>query len=190
MSTVIVLNRNYEYCTEVSVKKVLKWLIKDKIEIIVTHETQEIGSTTLRIKMPLVVRLLKFIGFKPKSEHISFSQEAVFHRDNNICQYWHRDETGKKFKYQCNIDNRTIDHIIPLSRGGKNNNFENEVCACRVCNETIKKNRTPQEAGLELIRKPFVPTRDKNSFVIARFTYNPNKLAHKKYYEVILGCSF
>ena len=187
MSTVVVLNRNYEYWTEVSVKKVLKWISQEKIEIVVTHETEEVGSVSLRIKMPLVVRLLKFVGFKPKSETIPFSQEAVFYRDNNVCQYWHRDEMGKKFKYQCNADDRTIDHVIPLSRGGRNNDFMNEVCACRHCNEIIKRNRTPDEVGLELIRKPFIPKRDKNSFVIARFAFNPAKLAHKRYFEVILG---
>jgi 5-methylcytosine-specific restriction endonuclease McrA len=186
--TVVVLNRNYEYWTEVSLKKVLKWLVQEKIEIIVTHETEEIGSVTFKIKMPLVVRLLKFVGFKPKSTTIPFSQEAVFNRDNNVCQFYHRDENGRKFRYKCNAEDRTIDHVVPLSQGGANS-FLNTVCACRHCNEVLKKNKTPREAGLELIRIPVVPRRDKNSFVIANFTYNPKKLAHKKYMEQILGRS-
>jgi len=185
--TVVVLNRNYEYWTEVSLKKVLKWMVSGKIEIVVTHETEEIGSVSFKIKMPLVVRLLKFVGFKPKSEAIPFSNEAVFARDNNVCQFWHFDGKGKKFKYTCNSEDRTIDHLTPLSRGGRNNDWLNEVTACRHCNEVIKKNHTPKEAGLELIRAPFIPKRDKNSFVVARFTYNPRKLAHKKYLEQILG---
>jgi len=187
MSTVVVLNRNYEYWTEVSIKKVLKWMSQEKIEIVVTHETEEIGSVSLRIKMPLVVRLLKFVGFKPKTETIPFSNEAVFARDHDYCQFYHFDENGKKFKHKCNSTDRTIDHLTPLSRGGKNNSFLNEVTACRHCNEVIKRNRTPKECGLELIRAPFIPKRDKNSFVVARFTYNPKKLAHKKYLEQILG---
>jgi 5-methylcytosine-specific restriction endonuclease McrA len=186
--TVVVLNRNYEYWTEVSLKKVLKWIVQDKIEIIVTHETEEIGSLTFKIKMPLVVRLMKFVGFKPKSVTIPFSQEAVFQRDNNVCQFYHRDENGKKFRYTCTADDRTIDHVVPLSKGGTNS-FLNTVCACRHCNEVLKKNKTPREAGMELIRIPVVPRRDKNSFVIAHFTYNPKKLAHKKYMEQILGRS-
>jgi len=187
MSTVVVLNRNYEYWTEVPIKKVLKWMSLEKIEIVVTHETQEIGSISLRIKTPLVVRLLKFVGFKPKSETIPFSNEAVFQRDNNCCMYWHKDDKGNKFKYKCTSEDRTIDHVIPLSKGGRNTSFLNEVTACRYCNEVLKKNRTPKEAGLELIREPFIPKRDKNSFVIARFVYNPRKLAHKRYLEQILG---
>ena len=185
MSQVIVLNRNYEYWTETSIKKVVKWLLNEKIEIIVSHESKEIASISLKIKMPLVVRLINFVGFKPKTSSIPFSQESVFARDNNICQYWHHGENGK-FKYKCNTDNRTVDHIIPVSRGGANT-FHNTVCACRNCNEIIKRNRTPDEVGLKLIRKPFIPVRDTSQFVIMRFAFNPKKLSHKLYYEQVLG---
>lgn len=163
-------------------------MCQEKIEIIVAHETEEIGSVSLKIKMPLVVRLLKFVGFKPKSEKIPFSQEAVFNRDNFICQYYHRDVMGKKFRYKCQADEVTIDHVIPLSQGGANS-FLNTVCACRHCNEVLKKNKTPRDAGMELIRIPVIPKRDKNSFVIMHFNYNPKKLSHKKYMEQILGRS-
>lgn len=186
MSTVIVLNRNYEYWTEVSLRKVLKWLVADKIEVIATHETEEIGTMTFRIKLPLVVRLLEFVGFKPKSEKIPFSQEAVFYRDNDVCQYYHKGEDGRRFRFKCNSENRTIDHVVPLSQGGRND-FLNTVCACRNCNEVLKKNKTPRDAGMELIRIPVVPRRDRSSFVVMHFTYNPKKLSHKKYLEDVLG---
>lgn len=196
MDSVIVLNKNYEFWTETSVRKVLKWLIQDKIEVVVTHETEVIGSISFRIKMPLVVRLLNFVGFKPKSELIPFSQEAVFNRDSNVCQYYHDwvlDENGsrvaaKRHRYRCTSDDRTIDHVIPLSRGGANN-FRNCVCACRICNEQLKRNKTPVEAGLQLIRIPVVPRRNKDSLVVATFNYNPKKIAHKRYFEEVLGRS-
>ena len=187
MTSVVVLNRNYEFWTEASINKVLKWLVQDKIEIVVSHETEEIGSVEFRVKMPLVVRLLKFVGYKPKTEAISYSKEAVYQRDNSFCQYWHFDKKGNRFKYQCNVDDRTLDHVLPTSRDGKTNDFLNAVTACRNCNEVLKKNLTPEEAGLELIRKPFIPRRDKDSFVIMRFAFNPSKLSHKKYREVVLG---
>lgn len=175
--SVVVLNRNYEYWTEVSIRKVLKWMVKDKIEIVLTSKTQEIKLMTVSMKMPLVVRLLGFVGFKPKSEKIPFTQEAVFYRDNFFCSYYHKDDKGKRFRYKCLPDELTIDHIIPLSRGGAND-FRNCTTACRNCNEIIKKNRTPAEAGLELIRIPVIPKRDKNSFVVARFNYDPSKKSH------------
>jgi 5-methylcytosine-specific restriction endonuclease McrA len=187
MDSVIVLNRNFEFWTEVPLKKVLKWIAKDKIEVVVTHETAEVGSISIRMKLPLVVRLLKFVGYKPHTEVIVYSDEAVFARDNYTCQYYHIDDKGRRFRYKCTEDELTIDHVIPKSREGKSNDFLNAVCACKNCNENIKKNKTPKEAGLELIRIPVIPRRDKNSFVVARFKYNPRKLAHKKYYEKVLG---
>jgi len=187
MSSVIVLNKNFQFWTEASLHKVLKWYSLNKIEIILSHESEEIGSIELRIKMPLVVRLLNFVGYKPKREEIPYSTEAVFRRDDNNCQYWHRDENGRRFKYHCNPEDRSLDHVLPISRGGRTNTFENSVCACKHCNITVKRNRTPEEAGLELIRKPFVPKRNRDEFVIMKFCFNRNKISHLAYFQNILG---
>ena len=186
MDSVVVLNRNFEYWTETDIHKVLKWIVQKKVEIVVSHETEEVGSVEFRVKVPFVVRLLKFVGYKPKTESIQYSAEAVFQRDNYYCQYWHYDKKGKRYKHQCDSDECTLDHVYPSSRGGETS-FLNCVTACHECNINIKKNMTPEEAGLELVRKPFVPIRDKSSFVIMRFAFNPNKVAHKKYREVVLG---
>jgi hypothetical protein len=187
MSTVIVLNKNYQFWTEASIPKVLKWYSLNKIEIVLSNESEEIGSVELRIKMPLVVRLLEFVGYKPKKEVIPYSTDAVYKRDDNICQYWHKDENGRKFKYRCTSDDRSIDHVLPVSRGGSRNTFENSVCSCKGCNINIKKNRLPEESGLELIRKPFVPKRNKDEFVIMKFSYNKSKLSHIVYLQKFLG---
>ena len=48
-----------------------------------------------------------------------------------------------------------MDHVIPRDRGGPTT-WENIVCSCIACN-TQKANRTPQEAGMRLIRKPKRP---------------------------------
>lgn len=198
MASVVVLTRDFQFWTEVSMDKFWKWLVKEKIEVIACHDGESatcFGSynlslqeaiTTFKVRKPLVVRLLGFVGYKVKTEEIGFSKEAVFQRDNNICQYWHYDENNKPFKYACKEDERTLDHVMPKSKGGRNS-FENTVCACKVCNIEIKKNRTPEEAGLKLIRKPFVPKRNKGDFVTIKFAYNPRKLSHKIYVEKILG---
>ena len=181
-ATVLVLNRNFEVFREATIEKVLTWMSKNKIEVLVADEnSKEIGSVSVKIKMPLVVRLLEFIGWKPSFENTAYSQKAVFERDQNVCQFWHYDGNGKRFKYRCSDKERTIDHVIPQSRGGKSD-FLNCVCSCRTCNEKIKKNRTPEEAGLRLFRKPFIP---KRKYFL--FKLNPNKLAHKVYLEKILG---
>lgn len=200
MST-IVLTAAGNYWGEVSNKKrILKWLLKEKIQVLRYSNNSYISSagnfgksgTIVRIKMPLVVMLLKHFGHKAKSETIPFSFSAVFRRDQNYCQYWHNytlDEKGKeipaeKHRYRCTADDRTIDHILPRSRGGENS-FKNTVCACKHCNEKIKKNRTPEEAGLELIRKPFTPKREIGEFIIPDFVFDHRKQSHYAYSEII-----
>ena len=49
----------------------------------------------------------------------------------------------------------TIDHVLPISRGGKNT-WTNTVCACATCNQR-KGNRTPHEANMKLSWEPKTP---------------------------------
>lgn len=188
---IVVLNQNMGYWDQVTKEKVVRWILKgDKIQILSEHPTEIIRSSTVVIKMPMVVRLLKLAKFKPKKLAAKFTPEAVYERDDNYCQYWHYNMYGKRFKYQCDVNERTIDHVIPQSRDG-HNTFENCVCACQKCNVKVKKNKTPEEAGLKLVRQPFVPEIDMYEFVVMKkMAYNPQEEAHKWYYRNILGVAF
>ena len=46
----------------------------------------------------------------------------------------------------------TLDHVVPRSRNG-GNSWENLVTCCRKCN-VKKRDRTPEEARMNLLRKP------------------------------------
>ena len=48
-----------------------------------------------------------------------------------------------------------MDHVLPKIYGG-NDSWENLVCACTKCN-SIKGDKTPEQAGLKLLRKPRKP---------------------------------
>jgi 5-methylcytosine-specific restriction endonuclease McrA len=50
----------------------------------------------------------------------------------------------------------TVDHVIPRSRGGEHA-WSNLATACKRCNQR-KGNQTPEEAGMQLIRRPFEPS--------------------------------
>jgi 5-methylcytosine-specific restriction endonuclease McrA len=52
--------------------------------------------------------------------------------------------------------NLTIDHVLPKSRGGSNR-WTNLVTCCTNCNRK-KGDKTPQEAGMTLIVKPYEPS--------------------------------
>lgn len=79
------------------------------------------------------------------------TKRNIFKRDNYTCQY-----TGKRLQK----NELSIDHILPVSRGGENT-WENMVCCDRTLNST-KSDNLPEECGLKLISKP---TRPKNGMV-------------------------
>jgi 5-methylcytosine-specific restriction endonuclease McrA len=73
---------------------------------------------------------------------------SLFRRDGYMCMY-----CGASLPV-CLL---TRDHILPLSRGG-HDCWSNVISACQPCN-TRKGCRTPEEANLQLIAIPFVPSR-------------------------------
>lgn len=70
----------------------------------------------------------------------------LFSRDQNLCLY-----CGQKFDPK----KLTRDHIKPRSQGGPNT-WENVVSSCKRCNNK-KADRTPEEAGMELLALPYAP---------------------------------
>jgi len=188
--SVVVLTRDYVYWGERPLRDALRLIVKGKVEIVAADESKVIQAginregVVFKLPAPLVVRLLNFVGVKIKHEDINFSKEAVFERDENTCQYWHYDDRGKRFKHRCNEEELTIDHVLPKVRGGENS-FLNTACCCRWHNEQVKRGRTPAEAGLELIRKPFVPKLRKGDMVVIRFRFNPQSEAHRVLREQI-----
>ena len=57
-----------------------------------------------------------------------------------------------------------LEHVIPRSRGGKNE-WVNLVSACRKCNSR-KGDRTPEEAGMPLLRRPLPATIHTPRFIL------------------------
>ena len=80
-----------------------------------------------------------------KRDYIPFSREGVLRRDRQTCAY-------------CLSRGETVDHIIPLSHGGANT-WMNCVAACGHCNWHRKRNRRPEEAGMQLRFLPYKPCR-------------------------------
>lgn len=71
----------------------------------------------------------------PKVERIV--RKVVFERDKWICQLcFHKTNPTVKYPHP---DSPTIDHIVPLSKGGSHT-YANVVCVHAICNST-KKNR-------------------------------------------------
>ena len=97
-----------------------------------------------RFLFPSVIVLNKYI--RKKKFDITPTRKNIYWRDNHTCQY-----CAKRFTYK----NLTLDHVIPKSRGG-GKGWLNMVAACNSCNQK-KGNKTPTEAGMELISIPYTP---------------------------------
>ncbi|MCD6472439.1 HNH endonuclease [Candidatus Aerophobetes bacterium] len=119
---------------------------KDFSQISAQDNDEDVVKTiTYNLKIPRIILLIIYDRMPPRE--VKFTRRNIYRRDKNICQY-----CGKKFK----TENLNIDHIIPLSRGGKNT-WSNVVCSCISCN-LRKGNKTLSEVGMSLIRKPRKPT--------------------------------
>ena len=103
-----------------------------------------IGGSQVKIAAPEVVRLTEYNGFIFKN--VKLCRRNVYIRDGGKCQY-----CGEKKGY----NELNVDHVIPQGQGGKTK-WNNIVLSCIPCNQD-KGCRTPDEAGLTLIRKPFTP---------------------------------
>ncbi|MBI4719645.1 MAG: HNH endonuclease [Chitinivibrionia bacterium] len=140
---VLLLNASFEPLKVINWKKALKLVFLGKVEV-VEESDESVHSISFSIKIPSVVRLLRFVGFKKRE--IKFSRQNIYARDRFQCQY-----CGEKLS----SEDLTYDHITPRSRGGKTE-WSNIVTCCIPCNRQ-KGGRTPEEADLSLIKKPSKP---------------------------------
>lgn len=109
----------------------------------INRATGLVSQITLKSILVLSGRNLSPYGSK---SYIHLTNGALFRRDQYMCAY-----CGKVI-----YRGLTRDHIIPLSRGGKDS-WLNCCACCSRCNG-VKGSRTLDELGWELLYVPYVPT--------------------------------
>lgn len=144
MQATLLLNASYEPLRIISWQKALTLFFAGKVEVVEEYE-QEIHSITFAIRLPSIIRLLKYVRVKNHNK-VKFSRANIYARDDYTCQY-----CAKKFP----SEDLTFDHVTPVARGGQKR-WDNIVAACFRCNHK-KGGRTPEEAGMHLIRQPAEP---------------------------------
>jgi 5-methylcytosine-specific restriction endonuclease McrA len=97
-----------------------------------------------RMRVPEVVCLSRYERLPATA--VAFSRRNVAKRDHNTCQYCGAQPGWERI---------TVDHVVPRSQGGSSN-WTNCVAACVPCNAT-KADRTPEQAGMRLRRRPTRP---------------------------------
>jgi len=106
-------------------------------------------------ELPAVLILTKYIS--THNGAAPYTKLNIYARDMGVCQYC---------GVQTTPNNRTIDHVVPRAHWNSRrfhfrlSSFENVVTACGPCNK-LKRNRTPQQADMRLVRKPGKISRSK-----------------------------
>jgi 5-methylcytosine-specific restriction endonuclease McrA len=166
----LVLNRNWQAIQVTTVKEAIGLVAKGSARIIdaETYEAHDlftwndvsrakaafskyvIRSAKMALLPPEVIVLTEYAGMGERS--VVFSRRNIFKRDRYMCQF-----CLKQFRSELAMKELTIDHVLPKSRGGRSS-WENCVLACLACNKR-KADRTPEEAGMKLKRRPKKPSR-------------------------------
>lgn len=116
----------------------------DWIQLPVEGDVPFVQTAHRRIRRPTVIVCLAYN--KMPLHRPRLSNRNIHRRDGYICQY-----TGRQLK----PSEADVDHVTPRARGG-GNSWDNLV-TCDMQINRVKADKTAQEAGLTLRRKPTEP---------------------------------
>jgi 5-methylcytosine-specific restriction endonuclease McrA len=140
--TVEVYNADYRVLSRISWQEAVRLILRGAVYVVDLHmPSVQVRSPSLVIELPASVALREYVQVPFRAE-MRATREGVLSRDGRTCVY-------------CSGRADTVDHVLPRCRGGGDTWF-NLVAACQSCNGR-KGNRTPQEAGMSMIREPFEP---------------------------------
>ncbi|MCD0483275.1 HNH endonuclease [Streptacidiphilus sp. ASG 303] len=142
MRNTLVLNAGYEPLTTVSLQRAVVLVLQGKAVVEQAHPMRVVRGADVEVPLPRVVRLTRYVRV-PFRQRAAWSRRGVLVRDQHRCAYCGRRAT-------------TVDHLVPRSRGGADS-WLNTVAACAEDNQR-KADRTPEQAGMTLLRRPFEPT--------------------------------
>ena len=137
----LVLNAGYEPLSVVSFKRALVLVMNGRAIIVESDNSHPVRSVDGTWERPSVIVLTRYVKM-PHNRQVPVSRRGGLRRDGHRCAY-------------CNASASTIDHVIPRSRGGKDE-WENLVACCLKCNNS-KRDRTLSEIGGRLLASPKTP---------------------------------
>jgi len=164
-AAVLVLDVDFQPLRIEHWRAVISDYFNGKVEVIHNSEDRTIKTVSQDFPMPSVVRVIR--RFKRDKVVIKFSRINIYARDAFTCQYCAQRMSSEKLNF---------DHVVPRSKGGRTC-WENIVASCLKCNSD-KANRTPEQAGMKLLRTPKKPSR----LPTVTVEMNDNVPAEWKYY--------
>lgn len=121
--------------------------LSSKPNVIIPNDTEIVEIKGVKGSIIVPINMTFVVNISPDFRHVdSVSRYMLYTRDHGRCAY-----CGKELKKT----EATIDHILPVSQGGETT-WENVALSCSKCN-CKKDNRTPHQAGMKLMVKPYNP---------------------------------
>ena len=157
---VLLLNASLQPLNVISKRRLVVLLTKQRVTFI-----DEVARAAVEEAMHrrclgddvVIVRLLTNIQIPRRM--LRANRRNLLLRDDHTCQY-----CGKAMP----ASQLSVDHVVPTSRGGSGNSWENQVIACRRCNNR-KGNRLLSEAGMRLVRSPRALTQEFAHLIFLRY---------------------
>ncbi|KAK3446376.1 uncharacterized protein LOC104442799 isoform X1 [Eucalyptus grandis] len=139
----LVLDLSYRPVNVVCWRRAICLEFMEKADVLEYYD-QTVNSPSGSFYIPAVLRVPHLLQVvKRRRVNSNLSRKNILYRDSYICQY-------------CSCgENLTIDHVLPISRGGKWT-WENLVAACAKCNSK-KGQKTIEEANMKLLKTPKAP---------------------------------
>ena len=174
MEQTLLLNATWEPLKVVDWQKALTLWCQGKVEVVASYD-REVRSVSLSFRLPSVIRLLRRIRIRRAIDDVPFSRANIYARDACTCQY-----CGVRFP----AADLTFDHVIPVAQGGRKT-WDNIVAACVQCNRR-KGGRTPEQAGMALIRTPKRPSKAPAVRLTIGLRHTPDSWRDYLYWNVTL----
>ena len=126
MSDVLILNANYQPLSWLPLsvipwQQAIKLQFMGRITVMEYYDDWEVHSPSTTLRVPALAVTKNYHAYQ---KGVRFSRQNMYLRDLFQCQY-----CGDTFE----TDNLNIDHVKPISKGGKTN-WENCVTSCIPCN--------------------------------------------------------
>lgn len=142
--TVLLLNASYEPLRVIPLRRAVGLMLAGKVDPVASHDDQLLRTSGgASFEVPAVLRLRRMVRV-PFRSTVPLTRRAIEARDRRSCQVAGCDRPG-----------RTVDHVVPRSRGGQHE-WTNVVMMCPRHNAS-KGSRLLDELGWSLRRAPVAP---------------------------------
>jgi len=149
---VLLLSASLQPLNVITRRRLCVLLTKERVALLTPEAEEEAAAALAGRRLPQGIVHIPRRLLRPNRRNLLL-------RDDLTCQYC--GHVGP-------ASDLTIDHVVPVSRGGDPDSWENQVVACRKCNWR-KANSRPEEVGLRLRRHPKPLTQEYAHILFLRY---------------------